>query len=366
MASTLHSTGGDRLLGNMAGAHGDPLILCYHRVVEDFAAHARTTIPSMLVSRRMLAQHLDWVGRRYRFVSLDDLLTRLRSGEPFAQPVAAVTFDDGYHDVYEHGLDVLREKGVPGAVYVVTDVIERGRLQVFDHLYLLLVRAQSTRRDLREALSALETSVRAVLGPRLGDPMAATQHLLTSLPQPDLLRVIATLEAHIPLDAADLAPLRPLTWDEVIRMHRAGVVIGSHTRRHQLLNHLAPDAVTDELVNSRRELERWLRAPVRHFAYPGGWFNAGVVQAVADAGYEMAVTTCRHRDSAHPRLTVPRRTAWEHASVDATFNFAPAVMGCYVNGVFDVARRCTLDHRGSPTPSPTGPAPAEARDAVAR
>ena len=33
---------------------------------------------------------------------LDDIGTRLAAGESFPAPVAAVTFDDGYQDVWEH------------------------------------------------------------------------------------------------------------------------------------------------------------------------------------------------------------------------------------------------------------------------
>src|ERR1035441_8639421 len=47
------------------------------RVVENFAASAATSIPSLLVSRQMLERHLDWLGRRFRFVSLDELGARL-------------------------------------------------------------------------------------------------------------------------------------------------------------------------------------------------------------------------------------------------------------------------------------------------
>ena len=72
-ASLLHRTGADQLVGLLAGSRRAPLVLGYHRVVEDFEASSRTSVPAMLVSRRMLERHLDWIGRRFRFVSLDEL-----------------------------------------------------------------------------------------------------------------------------------------------------------------------------------------------------------------------------------------------------------------------------------------------------
>src|SRR5439155_656683 len=107
-------------------------------------------------------------------------------------------------------------------------------------------------------------------------------------------------------------------------MHRAGLAIGSHTKRHVLLTNEAPGVTVDEIAGSRRDLERGLGAPVRYFAYPDGRFNSAVVSAVADAGYQLAVTACGHRESGYPLLTVPRRLLWEHATVDAALRFSPS------------------------------------------
>src|SRR5580658_8589077 len=96
-AEILSRAGLDHMLGPLAG----PLVIGYHRVVEDFAASAENSIPSMLVSRQMLERHLDWLGRQFRFVSLDELGARLDRNDGSDDPIAAVTFDDGYRDFYD-------------------------------------------------------------------------------------------------------------------------------------------------------------------------------------------------------------------------------------------------------------------------
>ena len=50
--------------------HPQPLVIGYHRVVEDFAEAAETDMPTMLVSQQMFERHLDCVGRHFEFVSL--------------------------------------------------------------------------------------------------------------------------------------------------------------------------------------------------------------------------------------------------------------------------------------------------------
>src|SRR5689334_21186377 len=88
-ASALHWTGAARRL-----AGNSPLVLSYHRVVDDFSEHAQHSIPAMLTSTKMLERQLDWIGRRYQFVSLDELAAALQAHKQSPRPIVAVTFDD--------------------------------------------------------------------------------------------------------------------------------------------------------------------------------------------------------------------------------------------------------------------------------
>src|SRR5438067_519489 len=113
-----------------------PFIVCYHRVVEDFGRSSRSAIPSMLISTGMLEKHIDWLAKRFSIVSLDDIGLHLAADRPFRRPAAAITFDDGYSDVYEYAYPLLKRKGIPAAVFVVTGLVGTGKPQIFDRLYL--------------------------------------------------------------------------------------------------------------------------------------------------------------------------------------------------------------------------------------
>src|SRR5579862_847058 len=120
-----------------------PFIACYHRVVGDFHRSATGTIPSMLISAGMLERQIDWLARHCEIMSLDEIGARLESGRPFDKPAAAVTFDDGYSDVYHYAYPLLKRKGIPAAFFVVTGLVGTGRPQLFDRLYRLLQTLQS-------------------------------------------------------------------------------------------------------------------------------------------------------------------------------------------------------------------------------
>ena len=368
IACALHWTGANKLIGVLNGSRNMPLVLNYHRVVEDYAASAGHYMPDLLTSRRMLERQLDWIGRHFRFISLDELCPRLECGESFDEPVAAITFDDGYRDVYDHAFPLLKRKGIPWAVFVVTGLIGTSRLQSYDKLYLLLDRAFTLGRSVPCDLARLLHSLGIRL-PMLGmdgvkqvrhlarDPFTAMRVLFTALPQAELCRVIEALEAEVAIDESALKELHACSWDMLAEMHRAGVTIGSHTQTHALLTNEHWHKVLDETAGSRQALERKLGITIKHFAYPNGSFNDAAVRAVAVSGYALAYTTCLHRNLAYPLLTIPRTFLWENSCMDALGHFSPSMMSCRTNRVFDAFAPCDQHHNWT-SESPRFPASA--------
>jgi len=301
----------------------------------------------MLVSSRMLESQLDWMGRNFRFVTLDEVGARLEQGEPFNEPVAAVTFDDGYQDVYEQACPILLRKGIPATFFVVTDLVGQASWQVFDRLYRVLKHsfpewAEPSQRS-REALAAVGVTGDAAIeiGGAPG-PEAATGQILNRTAQADVLDVIEALESWRGRLDEGIPPL--LTWDTIRDMRRSGFTIASHTRTHVWLPREAPERVATELAGSRLELERQLGEPVAHFAYPAGEFTGDVVAAVQVAGYRFGYTICGHRDRRRPLLTVPRELLWEHSATDGRGRFSPAQMSCHIHGLFSGMNGCVQTH----------------------
>jgi peptidoglycan/xylan/chitin deacetylase (PgdA/CDA1 family) len=335
------------VLSTLAGSTGAPVVVGYHRVVEDFNASAATSIPSMLVSRQMLERHLDWLGQSFRFVSLDELGARLDGSDGSDDSIAAITFDDGYRDLYEHAFPLLQKKGIPSAVFVVTDLVSTTGVQAHDKLYLLLARrvaARSSKGGLSGLLRRIEISVPGI---DIKGPYAATRALLEALTQESIRRVIAALESEVPISEDTYKPFYSLTWEMLHRMQQAGVTIGSHTRTHIVMTNESGERVANEVTESREEIEERLGTSVRHFAYPSGIFNTASVKAVADAGYRFGYTVCSHRDTRHPQLTVPRTFLWENSSRDFRGAFSGPILNCQIRRAFDVVSGCRQHHRVS-------------------
>jgi len=84
-----------------------------------------------------------------------------------------------------------------------------------------------------------------------------------------------------------------LSWEEIKEMQACGLItFASHTFTHPFLNSLrSAGDLKREISGSKSALEDKLGRSVEIFSYPSGRFNTEVIQAVKDAGYQMAVAT---------------------------------------------------------------------------
>jgi len=75
---------------------------------------------------------------------------------------------------------------------------------------------------------------------------------------------------------------------EIQEMARAGFSFHSHSRSHPDLRRLSRTALMDELAGARQDLEDLLGRPVPFLAYPYGWYDEDVIEAVKASGYTAA------------------------------------------------------------------------------
>lgn len=92
------------------------VILMYHSVSER-TDYFMNVLPSRF------AEQMAYVAKSGRaVVALNELVRRLKSGEPLGGAIA-ITFDDGYRDNYTVAYPILRKYGFPATIFVTTDSI---------------------------------------------------------------------------------------------------------------------------------------------------------------------------------------------------------------------------------------------------
>jgi peptidoglycan/xylan/chitin deacetylase (PgdA/CDA1 family) len=258
-------------------------ILCYHRVGTD-----GVPIFSRLQPKRFRAQ-MEHIRGNYRVVPLGQLCREMQD-ETSAEPTLAITFDDGYRDLYTHAFSVLQEYQLPATIYLIGRSVESGEVPWYDRIFLALEAASGT---------SFEVEMDGIRKFAVSSPTSRTEaawEIVSYLrTKPDAWRQkwCASFEKQVSIGPEEAEGCM-LNWDQVRTMHQAGVSFGAHTMSHPSVSRLDSESLEGELGESKRLLERGLGAPIEDFAYPFGKPEDRSQEAenfLARSGYRSAVTT---------------------------------------------------------------------------
>ena len=154
------------------------------------------------------SRQLDYLRRFGEFLSIDDAVNLLASGDPIDGNYFCITFDDGFKNNLTNAVPILVDKEVPAAFFLVTDLIgsdcvkDRDRLLGFyDHGQILM---------------------------------------------------------------------EFLEWSDCRQMAAVGMTIGSHTVNHARLSRLDRAGASEEMAKSKSIIEEKLGQPCEHFCCPFG------------------------------------------------------------------------------------------------
>jgi peptidoglycan/xylan/chitin deacetylase (PgdA/CDA1 family) len=307
------------------------IVVGYHRVVSDFERERRLGLESTLISKDTFRAHLDILAARFRLVTMSeaaDVLTRRTESN---RDVAAITFDDGYADILDHALPVLRERGAPATVYVSTGVVDGASYFPHDRLFALLSAMQGREGNVDEMPSRLRDAFIDSAGEGDG-PHARLRLLIRDQSPVTLDALIDTLSPIVGGGVAPPVSARALDRDGLRALAAAGLEVGAHTVSHSVLPHLSPADVDHELAGSIASIQGAIgRRPV-HFAYCNGYWNARIVAALRRRGFVSAVTTeDRLNRLGDDPMRIGRRVLWENSARGVDGRTHQALLACQLD-----------------------------------
>lgn len=275
-------------------------VLCYHRI-------GTGGIPLFSeLPAEIFEEQIRFLRRRYRVLSLDELCEEMEEPGKDGQAIA-VTFDDGYRDLFTHALPVLQNYQIPATIFLPAACIETGEVPWYDRIFLMLRVFPEDELEItldrprRFRLVSRETRLQAA---------AEIMQYLRTLP--DWLRKehCQSLEKQVILPSEELNE-RMLTWDQIGVMCRAGISFGSHTMTHPVVSQLTAAQLESELTESKQLLEQRIGSPMRHFAFPFGQpgdCGKAALPVLARLGYRSAATTVEGTNTPGGNLYELRRT----------------------------------------------------------
>ena len=226
---------------------------------------------------------LHWLRRRFRLISLPEMVSRIERGHPPEAPgELALTFDDGLRNHAENAYRILLQQRVPATFFICPDLIDQGR-------WLWNQEARERLRTLSEG--QLHEVARAVGAPDVrGEQIVAWMKTLGLDARLRVEQMLRDASPRFEPDAGLRAIYDPLSWQQVVEMDQELITIGSHTLDHPILPTLDDAELERQMVQSRAALEQRLQRVVDLFCYPNG-ANDQRARALVARNYRAAVTS---------------------------------------------------------------------------
>jgi len=282
-------------------------ILRYHAVVDpqqcDYAG------PAICISPQDFEKHVRYFARRYRLLSLDEVVDTIRAGKQPPRNAVVFTFDDGYADNFT-AAEILHRYNASGTFYLTVNCIDRAEpFWLFEANYLILksrnspLRLQVNGRQIE--LSLADSTQRNLAIREVVKIIKSNNRAVRETVRAQMRQQLANENYR---EAADRVML---TWEQVRQMLQNGMIIGGHTMTHLNLPNADPDDARDEIISCRAALEKKLGIPIRHFSVPNSgpypYYNDNVKQIVAASGYVSTVTSAHGFVDAQSDLLELRR-----------------------------------------------------------
>jgi peptidoglycan/xylan/chitin deacetylase (PgdA/CDA1 family) len=234
------------------------------------------------------------IARHFEPVSMSAVVESIEERKALPPNALAITIDDGYRNVLEHGHPIFRKHRIPTTVYAVAG-FSAGRIWLWPDQIEYGIR-HSARASIVADLGETTVEYSLATPDDRGAAISRIQQALIHIPNERRLRFLANFGA---LCAVDIPPTPPsdraaLNWEELRALTAEEVEIGCHTSSHPILSQVADSAELDrEIRGAGEEIAEHIGTPVRHFCYPNGRpidIGDAASECVLNAGYASAVT----------------------------------------------------------------------------
>lgn len=286
-----------------------PIILCFHRVKAPSKSllDRRVGLTNPGIFKKVL-RSMEIMG--YQFVPLDELVNMLKANE--YKKVAAVTFDDGFKDLYQNAYPVLKAFNIPYTLFLITSLMDSDKLLWLHKLYLSLDRLPLEKK-------------KEILGRHENEPFNTEDipfsigKIIHSQAMEDIKSIVESASSASKIDKQEereMAGELYLSKGELGEMRNNGLTIEAHGHEHWPLTNLNKEETEEEIISSIRFIEEELGGRPKYFSLPYGTSNKYTEDIIKTAGLK-GITTIKSQiiteDSANlydlPRICVYDDTA---------------------------------------------------------
>ncbi len=248
-------------------------------------------------TRDMAMQHLQGClrylkQRKYRFLSLENLIEHLQQRIPLPGKSVVFTMDDGYYDQADFIAPIFIQHNCPLTIFIITGMLDQHNWPWDAKVAWLFDSAPVDRLLQSQCLAELGVTScnnRATLRRNVQEAM---KHRSAS----EIPLLIQQLASDTGIELPDEIPrdYRAMNWEQARKLEQQGICFAPHSVNHGILANMDEHSMQYEITESWHIISQQLNNPLKIFCYPNGRltdFGERDIKALQRAGYRAAVTT---------------------------------------------------------------------------
>ena len=260
-------------------------ILMYHRIA---LAHdkQKNLLDSNVVSVSLedFEKQMKHLSKNGNVITFDEFLDCYKK-KGLTKDSVIITFDDGYKDNYLYAYPVLRKYKLSATISLTTGHINSNKLFWWDKIAYIIHKTKIKRFTL-DGLGTFSLKNK----PKI---IQIIQEKVKKIPENKknylIARLAKKLNVKIPL-ARNLF----LSWNDVRKMSNNHISFSAHTVTHPILTRVSLKQAKDEIMLSKKKIERETKKQVSVFTYPNGDrkdMSITINQFLEKNGFSFALST---------------------------------------------------------------------------
>lgn len=274
------------------------MILLYHLVFPDSTPRGAWNA-GLVLRLADFKRHLLWLKNHFQILPLDRYLAELTPGDHHQRGKYAITFDDGYRQVFDLIFPFLLKEQIPTTIFATTSHLEDHELLWFVYFNALCseefyseITIQGVKYLLTDRRSSKQAWEKLIhLARESGAPISYARAFAQKYPLPG--NIISKYEGLSPA--------------QILKASRSGLInVEGHTHSHPYLDQISKEAQLHEMLSNKSTLEVISGKKVNYFAYTGGLYNLDSIDAVKEAGFKAAFAVTPRQLRMDRRYEIPR------------------------------------------------------------
>lgn len=236
-----------------------------HRIAQDGQPDAGKANPNHL------HQCLDYLrDNNYIFISLEQLILKLKREETIPPKSVVFTMDDGYIDQAEIASPIFLEHNCPLTFFVITGMLDQTILPWDAQVSWIIETSKNSSLENCNTVRALDLQLEGNITRR-----KLRRSIQDAIKKLDAEAVTEILQ-QLAIDAGVLLPksppenYQPMTWDMARQLEKRGIQFAPHSVSHNILSRLSQGLMEQEISHAWQTIKKELSNPLKIFCYPNG------------------------------------------------------------------------------------------------